>query len=178
MSVGATASVVRTSNPTSDKWRVSGLVRRRLVKGNEALALGAVAGGAECFFGYPITPQNEIPAILSGLMLKLGRVFLQAESEIAVINMVYGASATGHRALASSSSPGISLMMAGLSYIAGARLLRVIINVMRSGPGAPRHNPFIETATLQKGACRHAWMKGTRPATGWPRTVKHRTLNT
>lgn len=135
MSVGATASVVRTSCPTSDNARASKMGRRRLVKGNEALALGAVAGGAECFFGYPITPQNEIPEILSGLMPALGRVFLQAESEVASINMVYGAAGAGHRAVTSSSSPGISLMMEGLSYIAGARLPCVVINVMRGGPG-------------------------------------------
>ncbi len=133
--VGATASVARTSSPASDTERASRMDRRRLVKGNEALALGAVAGGADCFFGYPITPQNEIPEILSGLMPKLGRVFLQAESEVAAINMVYGAAAAGHRAVTSSSSPGISLMMEGLSYIAGARLPCVIINVMRGGPG-------------------------------------------
>lgn len=135
MSVGATASVVRPSTEASDSVRASELGRRRLVKGNEALALGAVAGGAECFFGYPITPQNEIPEILSGLMPRLGRVFLQAESEIAAINMVYGAAGAGHRAVTSSSSPGISLMMEGLSYIAGARLPCVVINVMRGGPG-------------------------------------------
>lgn len=108
---------------------------KRLVKGNEALALGAVHGGLEAFFGYPITPQNEIPEILSGLLPSLGRVFLQAESEVASINMVYGASSAGHRTMTSSSSPGISLMMEGLSYIAGARLPCVIINVMRGGPG-------------------------------------------
>ncbi len=110
-------------------------VRKRLVKGNEAIALGAVAGGVECFFGYPITPQNEVPEILSGLLPRLGRVFLQAESEVASINMVYGAAAAGHRVMTSSSSPGISLMMEGLSYIAGARLPCVIVNVMRGGPG-------------------------------------------
>lgn len=110
-------------------------VVKRLVKGNEALARGAIAGGLDCFFGYPITPQNEIPELLSGLLPKLGRVFLQAESEIASINMVYGAAAAGHRAMTSSSSPGISLMMEGLSYIAGARLPCLVINVMRGGPG-------------------------------------------
>jgi 2-oxoglutarate ferredoxin oxidoreductase subunit alpha len=122
--------------------------RRRLVKGNEALALGAVAGGLECFFGYPITPQNEIPEILSGLLPRLRRVFLQAESEVASINMVYGAAAAGHRAMTSSSSPGISLMMEGLSYIAGARLPCVIINVMRGGPGlgniAPSQSDYFQ----------------------------------
>lgn len=108
---------------------------RRLVKGNEAIALGATAGGLDCFFGYPITPQNEIPEILSGLLPRLGRVFLQAESEVASINMVYGAAAAGHRTMTTSSGPGISLMMEGLSYIAGARLPCLIVNVMRGGPG-------------------------------------------
>jgi 2-oxoglutarate ferredoxin oxidoreductase subunit alpha len=108
---------------------------RRLVKGNEALARGALAGGLQCFFGYPITPQNEVPEKLAELMPPLGRVFLQAESEIASINMVYGAAAAGHRAMTSSSSPGVSLMMEGLSYIAGARLPCLIVNVMRGGPG-------------------------------------------
>lgn len=108
---------------------------RRLIKGNEALALGALAGDLECFFGYPITPQNEVPEKLSELMPALGRVFLQAESEVAAINMVYGAAAAGHRAMTSSSSPGVSLMMEGLSYIAGARLPCLIVNVMRGGPG-------------------------------------------
>ena len=108
---------------------------RKLVKGNEALARGALAGGLQCFFGYPITPQNEVPEKLAELMPPLGRVFLQAESEIASINMVYGAAAAGHRAMTSSSSPGISLMMEGLSYIAGARLPCLIVNVMRGGPG-------------------------------------------
>lgn len=108
---------------------------RRLVKGNEAVALGAIAGGCDCFFGYPITPQNEIPEILSTEMPRRGRVFLQAESEIASVNMVYGAASAGMRAMTSSSSPGISLMMEGVSYLAGAELPCLIVNVMRGGPG-------------------------------------------
>jgi 2-oxoglutarate ferredoxin oxidoreductase subunit alpha len=108
---------------------------RRLVKGNEALAIGALHGGCDCFFGYPITPQNEVPEVISGLFPKHGRVFLQAESEVASINMIYGAAAAGKRAMSSSSGPGISLMMEGLSYIAGAELPCVLINVMRGGPG-------------------------------------------
>ena len=83
--------------------------KRRLVKGNEAIALGAMAGGCDAFFGYPITPQNEIPEILSTEMPRHGRVFLQAESEVASINMVYGAAAAGLRAMTSSSSPGIKI---------------------------------------------------------------------
>jgi len=111
------------------------VVTRRLVKGNEAIALGAIAGGCDCFFGYPITPQNEIPEILSSELPKRGRVFLQAESEVASINMVYGAASAGMRAMTSSSSPGISLMMEGMSYIAGAELPCLVVNVMRGGPG-------------------------------------------
>lgn len=123
-------------------------VTRRLVKGNEALALGGVNAGAEAFFGYPITPQNEIPEILSDVMPRLGRVFLQAESEVASINMVYGAAAAGHRVMTSSSSPGVSLMMEGLSYCAGARLPCLLINVMRGGPGlgniAPSQSDYFQ----------------------------------
>lgn len=121
---------------------------RRLVKGNEALAYGAIHGGCDCFFGYPITPQNEVPELLSELMPKYNRVFLQAESEVASINMVYGAAAAGKRAMTSSSSPGISLMMEGLSYIAGAELPAVLINVMRGGPGlgniAPAQSDYFQ----------------------------------
>jgi 2-oxoglutarate ferredoxin oxidoreductase subunit alpha len=92
-------------------------------------------GGCEAFFGYPITPQNEVPELLSDWMPREGRVFLQAESEVASVNMVYGAAAAGHRVMTSSSSPGISLMMEGVSYCAGARLPCVLVNVMRGGPG-------------------------------------------
>lgn len=132
----------------SDSCATSNERTRRLIKGNEALAIGALAGGLECFFGYPITPQNEVPEKLSELMPPLGRVFLQAESEIASINMVYGAAAAGHRAMTSSSSPGVSLMMEGLSYIAGARLPCLIVNVMRGGPGlgniAPSQSDYFQ----------------------------------
>ncbi len=109
--------------------------KMQLTKGNEALAMGAIAGGCDCFFGYPITPQNEVPEVLSYEMPKRGRVFVQAESEVASINMVYGAAAAGKRAMTSSSSPGVSLMMEGLSYIACAELPCLIVNVMRGGPG-------------------------------------------
>ncbi|MFA6889926.1 MAG: 3-methyl-2-oxobutanoate dehydrogenase subunit VorB [Bacilli bacterium] len=106
-----------------------------LKKGNEAIAIAAVMGGCEAFFGYPITPQNEIPEFLSHYMNEKGLVFVQAESEIAAINMVYGASGAGARAMTSSSSPGIALKQEGISYIAGAELPCVIVNVMRGGPG-------------------------------------------
>ena len=97
--------------------------------------------GCDCFFGYPITPQNEVPELLSSEMPKNGRVFLQAESEVASINMVYGAAAAGMRAMTSSSSPGVSLMMEGISYIAGAELPCLIVNVMRGGPGLGSISP-------------------------------------
>ena len=103
--------------------------------GNEALAEAAVIAGVDAYFGYPITPQNEITAYMSRRMPEEGRVFVQSESELAAINMVFGASATGKRAMTTSSSPGISLMQEGISYLAGAELPAVVVNVMRGGPG-------------------------------------------
>lgn len=110
-------------------------MERNLMKGNEALAEAAIRAGCKCFFGYPITPQTEIAAYLAKYMPKNGGVFLQAESEIAAINMVLGAASAGVRAMTSSSSPGISLKSEGVSYIAGSDLPCVIINVQRGGPG-------------------------------------------
>ncbi len=106
-----------------------------LMKGNEAMALAAIKGGCDAFFGYPITPQNEIPEYLSYHMAQHDRIFVQAESEVAAINMVYGAAGSGARVLTSSSSPGIALKQEGISYLAGSELPAVIINVMRGGPG-------------------------------------------
>ena len=106
-----------------------------LMKGNEALAEAAIRAGCKCFFGYPITPQTEVAAYLSKRMPKVGGVFLQAESEIAAINMIYGCAGSGVRCMTSSSSPGISLKTEGISYIAGADLPCVIIDVQRGGPG-------------------------------------------
>lgn len=106
-----------------------------LMKGNEVLAESAMRAGCKYFFGYPITPQTELSAYMSKHMPKIGGTFLQAESEVAAINMVYGAAAAGARVMTSSSSPGISLKSEGVSYIAGADLPAVIINVMRGGPG-------------------------------------------
>jgi len=103
--------------------------------GNEALAEAAIIAGVDAYFGYPITPQNEITAYMSRRMPEEGRVFVQSESELAAINMVFGASATGKRAMTTSSSPGISLMQEGISYLAGAELPAVVVNVMRGGPG-------------------------------------------
>jgi len=108
---------------------------RMLMKGNEAIAIAALQAGCDAFFGYPITPQNEIPEYLSSHMKNEGKVFVQAESEIAAINMVYGAASAGARVMTSSSSPGIALMQEGLSYLAGAELPCVVVNVMRGGPG-------------------------------------------
>ena len=106
-----------------------------LMKGSEAIAEAAIRAGARYFFGYPITPQTEIPEYMSARMPEIGGCFLQAESEVAAINMVYGAAGTGARVITSSSSPGVSLKQEGISYCAGARVPAVIVNVMRGGPG-------------------------------------------
>ena len=106
-----------------------------LMKGSEAIAEAAIRAGCRYFFGYPITPQTEIPEYMSERMPEIGGCFLQAESEVGAINMVYGAAGTGERVLTSSSSPGVSLKQEGISYIAGAQLPCVIMNVMRGGPG-------------------------------------------
>jgi 2-oxoglutarate/2-oxoacid ferredoxin oxidoreductase subunit alpha len=108
---------------------------RELIKGDEAIGEAAVQAGCKLFFGYPITPQTEILEYMSRRLPEVGGSFVQAESEVAAINMVYGAAGTGERVLTASSSPGISLMMEGVSYLAGAELPAVIVNVMRAGPG-------------------------------------------
>ncbi len=109
--------------------------KKILVKGVEAIALGALEAGCKCYFGYPITPQNDIPEFMARELPKRGGVFLQAESEIAAINMLLGACAVGTRAMITSSSPGISLMCECFSYIAALEIPAVIVNVMRGGPG-------------------------------------------
>ena len=114
---------------------------RELLEGNRAIAEAAIRAGIEAFFGYPITPQTEILEHLSKRLPEEGRVFLQAESELASINMVYGAACTGARVMTSSSSPGISLMQEGLSYIACSEVPAVIVNVMRGGPGLGNVQP-------------------------------------
>jgi len=108
---------------------------RELWEGNQAMAEAAVRAGVEAYFGYPITPQTEVLEYMSRRLPELGRTFLQAESELAAINMVYGAACTGARVMSSSSSPGVSLMMEGLSYIAGTEVPVVLIDVVRGGPG-------------------------------------------
>ena len=111
------------------------MAERVLMKGNEAIAEAAIRAGCLHYFGYPITPQTEIAAYMAKKLPKVGGVFLQAESEIASINMVYGAAATGTRVMTSSSSPGISLKAEGLSYIAGSDVPAFVVNVQRGGPG-------------------------------------------
>jgi len=108
---------------------------KRLMKGNEAVAEAAIRAGCRTYFGYPITPQNELAAYMSKRMPQLDGVFVQAESETGAINMVYGAAAAGARVLTSSSSPGVALKAEGISYLAAADLPSVIINIVRGGPG-------------------------------------------
>ena len=109
--------------------------QKLLMKGNEVIAEAAIRAGCRHYFGYPITPQTELMHYMAKKLPKIGGVFIQAESEVAAINMVYGAASTGKRVLTSSSSPGISLKQEGISYIAGAQLPAVIVNIMRGGPG-------------------------------------------
>lgn len=108
---------------------------KRFMTGNEAIAEAAIQAGCKHFFGYPITPQSEIPEYMSKRLPEVGGVYLQAESEVAAINMLFGAAGAGERVMTSSSSPGISLMQEGISYLAGAELPCVIVNIMRGGPG-------------------------------------------
>ena len=111
------------------------MAEKVLMKGNEAIAEAAIQAGCRHYFGYPITPQTEVAAYMAKRMPKIGGCFLQAESEIAAINMVHGVACTGHRVMTSSSSPGISLKGEGLSYMAGASLPALVVNVQRGGPG-------------------------------------------
>jgi 2-oxoglutarate ferredoxin oxidoreductase subunit alpha len=109
--------------------------KRIFIKGNEAIAHGALAAGCRCYFGYPITPQNDIPEMLSAAMPAAGGEFVQAESEVAAANMLLGAAACGVRAMTTSSSPGVSLMQEAISYMAGSELPGVLVNMNRGGPG-------------------------------------------
>ena len=120
---------------------MSSNTRKLLLKGNDASVYGALLAGCECFFGYPITPASEIANTSAEFFPKLNRTFLQAESEIAAINMVFGASAAGHRAMTASSGLGISLKQEGISYIATCELPAVIIDIMRGGPGLGNIGP-------------------------------------
>ena len=122
--------------------------KKVLMSGNEAIAEGAIQAGCHFYAGYPITPQNELTAYMARRMPEVGGIFIQAESELAAINMVFGAAAAGKRAITSSSSPGISLKQEGLSYLAGCELPAVIVNVMRGGPGlgniAPAQSDYFQ----------------------------------
>jgi 2-oxoglutarate ferredoxin oxidoreductase subunit alpha len=129
---------------------------RVLMKGNEAIAEAAIRAGCRAYFAYPITPQTELAEYMAREMPKAGGVFLQAESEVAAINMVFGAAGTGARVMTTTSSPGFSLMMEGLSYLVGARLPCVVVNVMRGGPGlgniAPSQGDYFQvTRSLGHG---------------------------
>jgi 2-oxoglutarate/2-oxoacid ferredoxin oxidoreductase subunit alpha len=132
---------------------------KTLMKGNEAIAEAAIQAGCRFFFGYPITPQNQIPEYMARRMPQVDGVFLQAESEVSAINMVYGAAGCGRRVMTSSSSPGISLKQEGISYIAGARLPAVIVNIMRGSPGLgtiqPSQQDYMQaTRGTGHGGCR------------------------
>lgn len=122
---------------------------KKLMKGNEAIAEAAIRGGCRFFAGYPITPQNEIPEYFSWRIKEVGGAFVQAESEVAAINMIYGAAGAGARAMTSSSSPGISLKQEGISYICGAEIPCVIVNIVRAGPGLggiqPAQSDYFQT---------------------------------
>lgn len=123
--------------------------QRTLMKGNEAIAEAAIRAGCQAYFGYPITPQNELIAYMAEAMPRLGRIFIQAESEVSAINMVYGAAAAGARSMTSSSSPGISLKQEGISYAAGADIPLVYVNIVRGGPGlgsiAPAQSDYFQS---------------------------------
>ena len=127
------------ASPPGTGGEASSIPDRVLMKGNEAIAEAAIAAGCDAYFGYPITPQAELLEWMARRMPEEGRVFVQAESELAAINMALGAAAAGARVLVSSSSPGISLMAEAMSYMAGSRLPCVLVNVMRGGPGPRQH---------------------------------------
>ncbi|MBU1006006.1 MAG: 3-methyl-2-oxobutanoate dehydrogenase subunit VorB [Candidatus Omnitrophica bacterium] len=124
------------------------MAKKILMCGNEVLAEAAIIAGCRFYAGYPITPQNELPAYMSKRMPEVGGIFIQAESEISAINMVFGASLRGARAMTSSSSPGISLKQEGISYLAGCELPALIVNIMRGGPGlgniAPSQSDYFQ----------------------------------
>ena len=130
------------------------MTEKVLMKGNEAIAEAAILAGCRYYFGYPITPQTEVAAYMAKRMPKIGGVFLQAESEVAAINMVYGVSSAGKRVMTSSSSPGISLKSEGLSYLAGSDLPALVVNVQRGGPGLggiqPSQSDYFQAT---KGGC-------------------------
>lgn len=129
--------------------------RKVFISGNEATAEGGIAGGCRHFFGYPITPQNKIPEYMAEELPKIGGVYLQAESEVAAINMVYGAASAGARVMTTSSSPGIALMQEGLSYCLGSELPCVLVNMVRGGPGLGNIGPAQSDYWLATRGCGH-----------------------
>ena len=157
------------------------MAERVLMKGNEAIAEAAIRAGCRHYFGYPITPQTEIAAYMAKKMPKIGGVFLQAESEIASINMVYGAAAAGVRVMTSSSSPGISLKAEGLSYIAGSDVPALVVNVQRGGPGLGGIQPSQSERTQQKSCyqIRSDGRQMKKPCqSGKQQTANHRSCQT
>ena len=130
----------------------AGAVKRILAKGNEAICHGAIAAGCRFYYGYPITPQNDIPEYMAAQMPKIGGSFLQAESEVATINMMLGTASTGTRVFTSSAGPGISLMQEGISFMVGSQLPAVIVNISRSGPGlggiAPSQGDYFQATKV------------------------------
>ena len=141
---------------------------RQLCKGNVAVMKGAVLAGCRAYYGYPITPASEIAEAAALYLPQIGGVFLQAESEVAAINMVYGAAAAGERAMTASSGPGLSLMQEGLSYLAGAELPCVVVDVVRGGPGlgniAPEQSDYF--AVVKGGGARQLPQSGARACLG------------
>jgi len=123
------------------RFIIEQFLMKKLVKGNEAVVIGALVAGCDAYFGYPITPASEIAHAASEYFLKLGKIFIQAECEVGAINMVFGASSSGLRAMTASSGPGISLKQEGVSYLAGAELPGVIVDIVRAGPGLGNIGP-------------------------------------
>jgi len=139
---------------------------KKLMKGSEAIGEAAIQADCKLFFGYPITPQNEIPEYMSMRLPQIGGTFVQAESEVAASNMIYGAAGTGERVMTSSSSPGVSLMAEGISYLAGSELPVVIVNIMRAGPGL---GGILPSQVISECWC---WLRGrSRRRPIWYRTL-------
>ncbi len=146
--------------------------QKEMTKGNDAIVKGAILAGCRAFYGYPITPASEIAEAAALYMPQAGGVFLQAESEVAAVNMLYGAAATGVRAMSASSGPGISLMQEGISYIAGAELPCVVADIMRGGPGlgniAPEQGDYHQVVKGGGTAAIGRWCWRRIPCRKWP----------
>jgi 2-oxoisovalerate ferredoxin oxidoreductase alpha subunit len=152
---------------------------KQLVKGNEAVVTAAVLAGCRSFYGYPITPASEITEAAAALFPRAGGTFLQAESEVAAINMVFGAASAGERTMTASSGPGLSLMQEGLSYLAGAGLPCVVVDITRGGPGlgniAPEQSDYHHARRSRSSRprwCRPASSSTTRPSSTWRHRVR------